>query len=60
MYIYSEMPKWVGVFEKYFSTYIYSMSYKGKYFGICRHFFSDVPLFKKVEHLEKANYVNYM
>jgi len=39
IYIYSETPKWLTVFEKYFSTYTYSISYKGKYFRICRYFF---------------------
>src|SRR6185312_14692141 len=39
IYIYSEMVKWVGSVEKCFLTYIYSSSYKRKYFSKCFMFF---------------------
>jgi len=53
MYIYSEVPKWVGAFIKYFTTLIYSMSYKGIFFGICRRFFwrsADLTTFEKLSN----------
>jgi len=37
-YIYSDMPGWVGLAEKYFLTYKHSMRYGFIFFGICRHF----------------------
>jgi hypothetical protein len=33
IYIYSEAPFWLAVSEKYFSTYIYPMGYKGIFLG---------------------------
>ena len=46
IYLYSELPEWLAVVEKYFLTFIYSISYDEIFFEIFGRFlFQDVPLF---------------